>query len=1052
MRFKIKRYLFFTVFLLPLLSTAQSYYFKQYQTEDGLAHNTVVTVIQDQRGFIWAGTKEGLNRFDGYTFKSFKNRSTQFGSIGNNVIISLCEDHHGMIWVGTNHGLFQFDPYQETFTPLPITPSFISNILVDKKNQLWFLSNSTLMQYNPRQHKVTDHRLKASCISFDPDMHLWLGTEDGFIKRYDQDQKSCRSVLIISEVNSTTKEISKLLWTSSSQLLIGTIKQGLKLYDIHTGKIKSVLIRNKDKTEVYVRDIIAYGAHTYWIASESGIYIYDQQTDHIENIRKRAGDSYSLSDNAVYCLYPDNRGGLWAGTYFGGLNYLSPETSKFSKYYPVNSFNSISGNAVREICADQRGHIWIGTEDAGISRLDIHSNQFSSYTSDGTSTSLSYPNIHGMLAVADKLYIGPFKHGLEVMDLKTGKIIRRFSQVKAKDGPGSDFVMCIYLTSDSTLLIGTTGAGLFTFNRKTDVFTRVMQIPASSSIYSILEDHEGTIWTGSLQNGVFYYNPGSGKKGNITFNKVTGSHPAKDELIQGIFEDRSHSIWLTTEGGGLIRLHPDRKSFNRLTTAQNLPSNNLFRMLEDRSGNLWISSLKGLICLNPINYKIKVYTKANGLITDQFNYNSAFKDQDGKMYFGSVKGMIAFKPEELTKSTGVRPTYITSFQVSNIEVLPEAGSPLKRSILYTDTIVLQHDQSTFNIGFATLAYSSPGVTQYKYLMKGLDKDWTYLNTNRNAYFTNLSAGNYTFVVKSASNVGNWTGKERILFIKVLPPFWKSTIAYLFYFLFLSLIVYLAIRAYQRYLNKKNQDKLQLFELEKEKEVYQAKIEFFTHIAHEIQTPLTLIIGPVEQVLKKTEEAPAIHKSLLMIEKNASRLLDLTTQLLDFRKTEMDEFGLSFVHTNITDLLTEQADIFRAEAEKKHIQLSIAMPEHPLIAFVDTEAFVKITGNLLSNAIKYGETSIRISITVKDKNFIILISNDGKPILKEFREKIFEPFFRIKGNVQPGTGIGLSLAKSLTELHNGTLKLADDDKLVIFELTLPVHQNFEFKLSKWKNIK
>ncbi|WP_158795541.1 two-component regulator propeller domain-containing protein [Pedobacter sp. L105] len=1045
--------LFCCILLLPLTGSAQSYYFKQYQTEDGLAHNTVISMIQDRNGFMWIGTKEGLNRFDGYTFKSFKDHHTRFGSIGNNVIASLCEDNNGMIWVGTNHGMFRFDPYSETFTPLSIAPSFISNILVDKKGRLWFLSNSNLMSYDPAKHRLTDHHVLGSCIAFDPAMNLWLGTADGYIKRYAPAEKE---INIVGDVHSTSREISKLLWISSNQALIGTVKQGLKSYDLQTGQVRSLLMRNKDHTEIYVRDIIPYDPHTYWIASESGIYTYNQQTDQLENIRKRIGDNYSLSDNAVYCLYQDHSGGLWAGTYFGGLNYLSRETVKFKKYYPVNVSNSISGNAVREICAGQNGHIWIGTEDAGINQLDLKNDQFSHYTSEGNSSSISYPNIHGLLAVADKLYIGPFKHGLEVMDTKTGRVIRKFSQVKAADGRASDFVMCIYLTSDNTLLIGTTGAGLFTIDQKKYTFKRVAQIPASSSVYALLEDHEGTIWTGSLQNGVYYYNPKTGKKGNIRFNASTHGLPAEDELVQGIYEDKRHFIWVTTEGGGLIRLHPDRHSFDRMTTENGLPSNNLFRTLEDQSGNLWISSLKGLICLNPQTKKLKVYTKENGLITDQFNYNSAFKDKDGRMFFGSVKGMISFKPEGLGHTIQTPPTYITDFQVNNTEVIPGgAHSPLKRSVIYTDTIVLQHDQSSFNIGFATLSYSSPGVTGYKYMMKGLDKDWNYLSTNRKAYFTNLSAGNYTFLVKSSSNVGNWNGKERVLFIQVLPPFWKSTLAYVIYLLLFCLSVYLLIQYYKGYLNKKNQARLQLFELEKEKEIYQAKIEFFTHIAHEIQTPLTLIIGPVERVLKKIEEVPLLRKSLLMIEKNANRLLELTTQLLDFRKTEMNEFGLSFVNTNINDLLHDQAETFRAEAEKKNIVLTLELPDEPIIAFVDAEAFIKITSNLISNAIKYGSSVIWIrmpAFTAGDKNFIISMSNDGKSIPKEFREKIFEPFFRISGHTQPGTGIGLSLARSLAELHNGSLNLVDDKtNLIIFELTLPVRQNFEFKLSKWKNI-
>ena len=1045
------------LWLLPFFASGQSYYFKRYQAEDGLAHNTVITILQDQKGFMWVGTKEGLNRFDGYTFKSFKNKQSGFGRTGNNMIISLCEDHTGMIWVGTNHGIFRFNPYTETFTALPIPPSLISNILADKNNQLWFLSNNELVQYDQRRNKVTNHHLSASCMAFDPAMNLWLGTFGGTIGKYDPLTNKASVIPILHNLPAGSRQISKLLWADSDQLLIGTTKQGLQSYHLKTGQLRSLLLRNKDRTEIFVRDIMACSPNTFWIATESGIYSYNRDKPQIENIRKQVGDNYSLSDNAVYCLYKDNRGGLWAGTFFGGLNYLSAETNQFKKYYPVNGINAISGNAVREICSDQQGNIWIGTEDAGLNKLDTSTGKFSHYTSTDIPSGLSYPNIHGMLAVGNRVYIGPFQHGLDVMDIRTGRIIKRINPVGTEDSRGSDFVMCIYLTRDSDLLIGTTGAGLFMLNEKNYRFKRVQQIPEDSHVYSIVEDHEGTIWTGSSQKGVFYYNPRTGSSGNIRFGLQKKSPDIPEYVIQGLFEDSDHFLWMATEGGGLIRLNKDHKSFERFTTANGLPSNSLFRILEDNQKNLWISSLKGLICMNTKSGKIKVYTQANGLITDQFNYNSAFKDRYGKMYFGSVKGMVAFTPSALGKRQQVPPTYITGFQISNTEAVPAVkNSPLKSSIIYTDSLVLDHDQSSFNIEFSTLGYSSPSVTRYKYFMKGLDRSWTYLNVNRKAYFTNLAAGNYTFIVAAESNVGNWTGKERVLFIKVLPPVWKSTLAYGLYFVILAGLIYLALHLYMRYQDRKNSSKLQLYELEKEKEIYQAKIEFFTNIAHEIQTPLTLIAGPVERILKKADDSPAIKKSLLMIEKNTNRLLSLTAQLLDFRKTEMNEFGLSFVSTDITALLADQAEIFRAAAEKRRMRLSLNFPKKPLVAFVDMEAFVKITGNLISNAIKYGESKVSIGILCGEKeeqDFRIRISNDGKPIPKELREKIFEPFFRIHGNEQPGTGIGLSLARSLAELHHGSLELVfDETNLITFQLTLPVHQKFGFELGNWKNMK
>lgn len=1049
------------LFFAAFTCKAQSYYFKHYQADDGLAHNSVASIIQDKKGMIWIGTRAGLNRFDGYTFKTYKNGNNKFGNIGNNVINTLVEDKNGMLWVGTGWGVFKYDPYKEVFSPLDAAPQvYISHIVADEQNNLYFLAESNLYKYIQKENKVVNLNIQASCLAFDSEMNLLMGTYDGFIRTCNLRSKLTTSVRVIApHVPQNLRSISKILPAKNNELLVGCFKQGLKSYNTKTGLIRSLPLRSSNNTDIYVRDITAASDREYWVATESGIYIYDLLTNTSRNLRKQAGDPYSIADNAVYTVCRDNQGGMWAGTFFGGLNYYSKENARFEKYYPLQGSNAISGTAVREICSDNKGNLWIGTEDAGINKLHLKTGKFTHYSSTGKKGDVSYPNIHGLLALDDQLFIGPFLHGMEIMDINSGLIKERFKLIGSKGDQVSDFVLCVYLTKDSTLLIGTaySGSGLFKYDRKRKTFTRIPQIPYNSHVFDIKEDEKGNIWTGSAAQGAFYYNPKTGKSGNIRFGDKVKGKTINEFPVYGILEDSDHAMWFTTEGGGMIRLSPDGKTFKKFTTENGLPSNVLFRMLEDDSKRLWISSLKGLICFDMRTEQFKIYTQSNGLITDQFNFNSAYKAGNGKMYFGSVKGMIAFDPKTFEQKSVGPPTYITGFQINNKEIGPGMdNSPLRKSILHTDTITLRHDQNNFSIEFAALNYSSPEVTRYTYLMQGLDKNRTYLSSNRKAYFTDLSAGNYTFVVQAKSNIGNWAGKERLLFIKILPPFWKSYPAYFCYLLVFAIGLFWSVRYYHRYLERRNQNKLQLFEHEKEKEIYQAKIEFFTNIAHEIQTPLTLILGPVERMIKKVGEQEGLKKSLLMVEKNAKRLAELTGQLLDFRKTEMDQFGLNFVNTDINYLLNEQISAFRQEAEKNNISLGMELPENNLTAFADREALVKICSNLISNAIKYAASRVTVALaTVQsgDQQFTIRFSNDGRGIPEEFRDKIFEPFFRLYSKDRPGTGIGLSLAKSLTELHNGSLKLVSGNtNMIVFELTLPIHQEFEFKLSSWKKIK
>ncbi|WP_295768910.1 sensor histidine kinase [uncultured Mucilaginibacter sp.] len=1039
----------------------QSYYFKHYQVDDGLSHNAVTSILQDSKGLMWIGTRGGLNRFDGYTFKLIKNKKNKLGNLGNNVITAIKEDRKGMLWIGTGKGIFKYDPYKEVLTSLDVAPqSYIRSLLIDLNGNLWFLADYSLFRYNQQKNKVEDASITGTCTAVDKHNNILIGNNDGEIIIYSPTTKKIKYIRAVGQsIQPKLRSINKIYPLEDGRILIGCFKQGLKIFDPSTRLTRSIPLREKNDAEIYVRDITSASKTNYWIATESGVFIYNLLNNKSLNVRKSSEDPYAIADNAVYAVCKDNQGGMWAGTYFGGLNYYSKENARFEKYYPQVKTNSISGDAVREIRPDNNGNLWIGTEDAGINKLDLNTGKFSNFTSTGSTADLSYPNIHGLLSIGNELLIGPFFHGMEIMDTKTGKITSRFKYIGNKDDNASDFILCMHLTRDSTILIGTAynGSGLFTYNRKQKTFSRIKQIPYDSYVFHIAEDNKGNIWTGSVSQGAFYYNPKTGKTDNIRFGTKINNKYINEVAVHYIMQDSNGNMWFATEGAGLIKLSPDLKTFKRFTTTQGMPTNVIFCMLEDGNKNLWVSTLRGLICLNLKTEKFKTYTQSNGLITDQFNYNSAYKHPSGKMYFGSVKGMVAFNPAEFAHKDASPPTYITGFQINNKEIVPnDKTKTLTRSILYTDTITLNHNQSNFSIEFAALNYSSPQVTRYKYFMAGLDKQWTYLNSNRKAYFTDLSAGDYTFHVQAESNVGSWVGKERRIFIKVLPPFWKSNTAYAFYILATFISLYLAVRYYHQYLERKNHRKIQLFEHEKEKEIYQAKIEFFTNIAHEIQTPLTLIVGPVEWLVKKAEEQPSIKKSLLLIEKNAKRLTELTAQLLDFRKTEMNQFGLNFVNTDISKLLKEQLIIFKPEALKGNISLEINIPKQPAIAFVDREALVKILTNLISNAIKYAAAKATVTlntINANDEHFTIWFSNDGKGIPADLTEKVFEPFFRVRGHEKPGTGIGLSLARSLAELHNGSLKLIKGkSNITVFELTLPVHQKFEFNLSSWKKIK
>jgi ligand-binding sensor domain-containing protein/signal transduction histidine kinase len=1049
---KVLIVLFIVFLLINKNVSSQHYYFRHYQVEDGLSNSTVFTCLQDKKGFLWMGTKDGLNRFDGYTFKIFRNNPDDSLSIGSNWVRTLSEDKKGTLYVGTNKGLYRYNDTAENFVVINPSGGEVRDIKTDSEGNLWYILNYTLFKYDPqdkkqRQYVLNDHA-GATSVCLTKDNNIWISTSEGRLEKYNPVSDSFTAYDVFAKsTHISSKWIEKIYSTSGGSILIGTSNNGVKLFDIVTKDCKDLLRYNSDKTDIYARDFIQSSPDEYWIATESGIFIYNLKNETFTNLKKNYDDPYSISDNAVYTLCRDAEGSIWAGTYFGGLNYYPQKNSVFKKYFPSYSKNALSGNAVREICQDRYGSFWIGTEDAGLNKLDVKSGLFTNYKPTGAKTDVSYYNIHGLLANDNELWIGTFEHGLDVMDVRTGKVVRKYNVQNGKSGLIHNFIVTIYKTRSGEILIGTP-AGLQRYNALTDKFSLITEIP-QSFIYSILEDSKGNIWASTIGNGVHYFNPVTGEKGNIR-NEPGIENSLGSNSVNGLFEDSDHNIWFATEGGGLCQYDVLKKSIRKkYTSKKGFPANYIFKILEDDNKNLWVTTSKGLVKLNPKTGLFRTFTKNNGLLSDQFNYNSAFKSNDGSMYFGCLKGLISFKPSDFTNNTSQAPLFITGLQVNNKDLaIRRKGSPLTKSVIYSKKIVLNHNQSSFNIDFATLSFIAPEMSEYKYKMDGLYDDWIFLKTNRKVYFTDLHPGKYIFRVKGANSDGIWNNEETRLEIDILPPFWASTLAFILYASIFSVAVYYAVYSYHNKTLEKSRRKMEVFEHEKQKQIYQAKIDFFTNVAHEIRTPLTLIKAPLERIVKKAWDNPEIGNNIRIMERNTNKLIELTNQLLDFRRIETDKFRLTFEKINITEALTERFISFRSVAEQENRIFELKVPSRPLYACVDVDGFQKILNNLFTNAIKYSKHQVCISLfpfTDYDENFTIEIKNDGYLIPGEMKERIFEPFFRIKETKkQTGSGIGLALSRSLTELHNGQLYMKEpEDEMNVFILSLPVYQLTEF---------
>ena len=512
-----------------------------------------------------------------------------------------------------------------------------------------------------------------------------------------------------------------------------------------------------------------------------------------------------------------------------------------------------------------------------------------------------------------------------------------------------------------------------------------------------------------------------------------------------------------TQGAGFCRFNPENESFTRFDMSKGFPSNIIYRMVEDNRGNLWLTTNNGLVCFNPETDDKRVYTTANGLLSNQFNYQSGYKDKMGRIYLGSINGFITFDPSTFVENTFVPPVVITDFFLFNKRMqIGSKDSPLKESIVFSDEVELESDQNSFSLHAAALGYQAPEMNQLVYKMEGFDKEWYSTTKSSTASYTNLKPGDYTFCVKTANAKGEWSNDIKSIHIHIAPPFWKSPWAYLLYFILSAAGIGYIFYRFRKQITDKQRRQLEILEAEKEKEIYHAKIDFFTNIAHEIRTPLTLIKGPLENILHKENiDRNTIRENLDVMERNTLRLLDLTNQLLDFRKTETKGFRLNFMDCNISQLIRDTYIRFNPAAQQNGLKFQTDLPEQDFNAPVDKEALTKILSNLFNNAVKYATSSIHVSLIppcgMKEPGyFSIMVSNDGHPIPHDMQEKIFQPFVQIKqtsgGQRTAGTGIGLPLARSLAELHKGKLYLKDSEE-ICFCVELPVDQEKAIQLQK-----
>jgi len=1071
---------FFLVFVVCSLNLCLAQvdkpYFKHLTRDEGLSSNKINCVTQDKFGFIWVGTEDGISRYDGVRFKIYK---TEQGLVDNYVNSIACDPDNGNLWIGTRQGISFFNRKEERFyNNIPtvaradtgIFNTSIFKVYLDSRKHLWIGTSYGLFYFNQKisNNSVPVFKSSRQVIKdvindvFEDSRHrVWVGTSI-YLGLYNPQKNSyVRCAVPEKKINvrAIHEDSHKNIWISTGDQGIYLLKPDGSFLN-HYKKGASLLTNN-------VTGVAEAENGKIWIGAKDGggLFAFDhhnQKVDFLTGHSNVPEDPGSITSNAITAIYRDRKGYIWVGTY-AGLNYYDPYRKGFTHYKVNFQPNGLFNSNVRCFYQDLDGQIWVGTRDeGGISKFDPAKGTFVNYRSNSKSSSgLTDGNVLSLTGLDnERLLIGTNNSGLFIFHKSSGT----FTHVE--DDPGSNLTVSrgrigmVHRDQYGKVWVATTTA-LYTFDPNTN---RLHFEMAMASVREMLEYNKDEVYFISLFNGMHLYNRKTGKL--IHYLRNEGSNSLSNDRVNSIRKDRRGNLWIATNNG-LNFLNVRTKRFKAYTTKDGLPTNIICGILIDGKDNLWLSTVNGLVKFSPSSAKINIFNIHDGLQGNEFEKGVCFLTKQGAMLFGGINGFNYFHPDNITPNPLVPTVVLTDLKIFNKPVsIDSEDSPLKQSISFEKEITLSHNQSFVEFEFAGLSFTSPENNEYAYKLEGLEKDWNVSGSKTSASYTGLQPGNYVFRVKASNNDGVWSKDEVALKLEILPPWWQTTAFQLIVVFALvgAAVWFYYYRTRSLRLQKRKLDILvkqrtevirqQNKELEESRDqvmklnsrikaISEYRLQFFTNISHEFRTPLTLIIGPLNKLLSKKAEPKETEENLLVMKRNAGRLLHLINELMDFRSLENRNFPLRVNSINLNLLSDEIAGLFIELAKEKQIDFIVDHNEDFVEGWVDSTKLQKVVFNLISNAFNYtpkggkiavhtqlsdGETSEKDGEVVLGKYlgnsryFEIAVRDSGVGIPEESVSKVFKQFYResITNIDTKGTGLGLSIVKELVRLHKGII--------------------------------
>ena len=1080
--------------------------FRRYSLEDGLSQIFITSIAQDSQGFMWFGTQEGLNRFDGYDFVAFSHDPEDPGSISHNLIKTILVDDRGLIWVGTDGGgLNRFDPATNSFrryhhdpeNELSLSHDRVRVVHQDRFGHLWVGTDGGGLNRFDRQsgesvrfiHDPTDAKSlsddRVRSIAEDRAGYLWIATEGGGLSRLHP--PSGRFDRFRHDPNDPSSlpsdRVRKVFVDRDGVLWVGTYDQGLARQAHNSTGFQTFRHDPADPSSLSndgVRTIYQARDGALWIGSNEGLNLWRPETAGFRRYYQDAADPYSLSHSSVKSIFEDTGGVLWVGT-FTGLNKSNHPSASFAHYRRLGAGrNQLVDNFVNAFAEDRDGQIWVGTQE-GLDRFDPATATFQLFKAQpAVAGSLSDDRVMALhVDHSGALWVGTLGGGVNRFDSASETFTHFTHRPGDPNSLSANGVTSLLEDSRRRLWVGTYRGGLNLLDRESGRFSHLRHDPedptsiSSDRVLTLVEDRSGALWVGTHGGGLNRMDPGTGRWTHYR-NDPNDPQSLSSDYVFSILEDGLGNLWIGTQGGGLnLWAAADRLAgrprFNRYTKQDGLLSETIYASQLDSQQRLWISTNRGLSRLDPDTGLFKHYNSSHGLQSDEFNHGASLRTREGRMFFGGINGFNTFHADRIGTNRSAPPVVLTQIYKFN---KPVDLGPL----LLLDEIELTHRDYVIAFEFAALDFAAPDLNRYQYKLEGLDKDWVDNGTRRRATYTNLAPGNYTFRVRGSNNDGVWAEQEAALRLRSLPPPWRSGWAYSLYVILLGGVVALNTRSQTRkrqraqelaQANRRLQAEvvqrrakeraLKSERLAKEaaESASQAKSQFLANMSHEIRTPMSALLGNLE-LLRDSRLSEGQTALTDNARRSASNLLDILNDVLDLSKIEAGKLELESINFGLDDLIDNTRYVFANSAEQKGLELSTEIAESlPRWLRGDPTRLRQILSNLVGNAIKFthaGSVSLLVSAagdTVDGRLRIhFAVRDTGVGLDPEVRHSIFESFSQADGSTTRkygGTGLGLAISKQLVEMMSGQIgveSLPGQGSTFWFEASLEVQKGRE----------